>query len=70
MSATAVSRTRSTDKRFYGVVEGVVTDVNDKDGKEGKNEGAEGKGKDSGDKNQSKGKDAVKIIDGADPELA
>jgi phage baseplate assembly protein V len=36
MSATAVSRTRSTDKRFYGVVEGLVTDVNDKDGKEGR----------------------------------
>jgi uncharacterized protein involved in type VI secretion and phage assembly len=36
MSATAVSRTRSTDKRFYGVVEGVVTKVNDDDGKEGR----------------------------------
>jgi len=32
----AVSRTRSTDKRFYGVVQGVVTDVNDSDGQEGR----------------------------------
>jgi phage baseplate assembly protein V len=36
MSATAVSRTRSTDKRFYGVVEGIVTEVNDSEGKEGR----------------------------------
>jgi len=36
MSATAVSRTRSTDKRFYGVVEGIVTAVNDTDAKEGR----------------------------------
>jgi phage baseplate assembly protein V len=33
---SAISRTRSTDKRFYGVVEGVVTEVNDTDGKEGR----------------------------------
>jgi uncharacterized protein involved in type VI secretion and phage assembly len=33
---SAVSRTRSTDKRFYGVVQGVVTEVRDKDGKEGR----------------------------------
>lgn len=32
----SVSRTRSTDKRFYGVVQGIVTDVNDSDGKEGR----------------------------------
>jgi phage baseplate assembly protein V len=31
----SVSRTRTTDKRFYGVVQGIVTDVND-DGKEGR----------------------------------
>lgn len=31
-----VSRTRTTDKRFYGVVQGIVTDVNDSDGKEGR----------------------------------
>ena len=36
MSSAAVSRTRSTDKRFYGVVEGVVTDVNDTKAKEGR----------------------------------
>jgi uncharacterized protein involved in type VI secretion and phage assembly len=36
MSSAAVSRTRSTDKRFYGVVEGVVTSVDDSDGKEGR----------------------------------
>jgi uncharacterized protein involved in type VI secretion and phage assembly len=30
------SLTRSTDKRFYGVVQGIVTDVNDSDGKEGR----------------------------------
>ena len=29
---TAASRTRSTDKRFYGVVEGIVTAVNDENG--------------------------------------
>src|SRR5438477_11815418 len=33
---SAVSRTRSTDKRFYGVVQGVVTEVNDTDGQEGR----------------------------------
>jgi phage baseplate assembly protein V len=32
----AVSRTRSTDKRFYGVVQGIVTDVNDSSGQEGR----------------------------------
>jgi phage baseplate assembly protein V len=36
MSTSAVSRTRSTDKRFYGVVQGIVTDVNDDKGKEGR----------------------------------
>jgi phage baseplate assembly protein V len=33
---SAASRTRSTDKRFYGVVEGIVTAVNDANGKEGR----------------------------------
>jgi uncharacterized protein involved in type VI secretion and phage assembly len=33
---TAISRTRTTDKRFYGVVQGTVTDVNDSDGKQGR----------------------------------
>jgi uncharacterized protein involved in type VI secretion and phage assembly len=33
---SAVSRTRSTDNRFYGVVQGVVTEVNDADGQEGR----------------------------------
>jgi len=32
----SISRTRTTDKRFYGVVQGIVTDVNDTDGKEGR----------------------------------
>lgn len=36
MSAAAVSRTRSTDKRFYGMVQGIVTEVNDEKGKEGR----------------------------------
>jgi uncharacterized protein involved in type VI secretion and phage assembly len=36
VSTMAVSRTRSTDKRFYGVVEGIVTAVNDTDSKEGR----------------------------------
>lgn len=36
MSTAAVSRTRSTDKRFYGVTEGIVTDVLDDAGKEGR----------------------------------
>src|SRR6266481_1473344 len=36
MSTAAVSRSRSTDKRFYGVVQGIVTEVEDKDGKEGR----------------------------------
>lgn len=36
MSSAAVSRSRSTDKRFYGVVQGIVTDVEDKDAKEGR----------------------------------
>ena len=36
MSSATVSRTRSTDKRFYGVVEGIVTSVDDSDGKEGR----------------------------------
>lgn len=31
-----ISRTRTTDKRFYGVVQGVVTDVNDSSGQEGR----------------------------------
>ena len=31
-----ISRTRTTDKRFYGVVQGTVTDVNDTDGKQGR----------------------------------
>ena len=33
---SAVSRTRTTDKRFYGVVQGIVTDVNDAAGQEGR----------------------------------
>ena len=33
---SSVSRTRTTDKRFYGVVQGIVTAVNDTDGKEGR----------------------------------
>lgn len=33
---SAISRTRTTDKRFYGVVQGIVTEVSDKDGKEGR----------------------------------
>jgi uncharacterized protein involved in type VI secretion and phage assembly len=33
---SAISRTRTTDKRFYGVVQGIVTEVNDKDGQEGR----------------------------------
>ena len=33
---SAISRTRSTDKRFYGVVTGIVTEVNDTDEKEGR----------------------------------
>src|ERR1035438_2867872 len=33
---STVSRTRSTDKRFYGVVQGIVTDVNDANGQEGR----------------------------------
>ena len=36
MSSAAVSRTRSTDKRFYGMVQGIVTEVNDEKGKEGR----------------------------------
>lgn len=36
MSTAVVSRTRSTDKRFYGVVEAIVTEVNDDNGKEGR----------------------------------
>lgn len=32
----SISRTRTTDKRFYGVVQGIVTDVNDTDGKQGR----------------------------------
>jgi uncharacterized protein involved in type VI secretion and phage assembly len=32
----AVSRTRTTDKRFYGVVQGIVTNVEDADAKEGR----------------------------------
>jgi uncharacterized protein involved in type VI secretion and phage assembly len=33
---STVSRTRTTDKRFYGVVEGIVTSVTDDKGKEGR----------------------------------
>jgi uncharacterized protein involved in type VI secretion and phage assembly len=33
---SVASRTRTTDKRFYGVVQGIVTDNNDTDGKEGR----------------------------------
>jgi uncharacterized protein involved in type VI secretion and phage assembly len=33
---SAISRTRSTDKRFYGVVQGIVTNVIDDSGKEGR----------------------------------
>jgi uncharacterized protein involved in type VI secretion and phage assembly len=33
---SAVSRTRSTDKRFYGVVQGLVTEVADDQGQEGR----------------------------------
>jgi uncharacterized protein involved in type VI secretion and phage assembly len=33
---SAISRTRTTDKRFYGVVQGIVTKVSDEDGKEGR----------------------------------
>lgn len=33
---STVSRTRTTDKRFYGVVQGIVTDVNDQNGQEGR----------------------------------
>jgi uncharacterized protein involved in type VI secretion and phage assembly len=33
---SAVSRTRTTDKRFYGVVPGIVTNLDDGDGKEGR----------------------------------
>jgi len=33
---SVVSRTRTTDKRFYGVVEGIVTSVADDQGKEGR----------------------------------
>src|SRR5258708_2606445 len=36
MSTAAVSRSRSTDKRFYGVVQGIVTEVEDAQGKEGR----------------------------------
>jgi len=36
MSSVAVSRTRTADKRFYGMKHGIVTDVNDSDGKEGR----------------------------------
>ena len=36
MSTAAVSRARAMDKRFYGIVQGVVTDVEDQDGKEGR----------------------------------
>jgi phage baseplate assembly protein V len=32
----AISRTRSTDKRFYGVVLGIVTEVKDSEGREGR----------------------------------
>jgi uncharacterized protein involved in type VI secretion and phage assembly len=33
---TVASRTRTTDKRFYGVMSGIVTNVEDSDGKEGR----------------------------------
>lgn len=33
---STISRTRTTDKRFYGVVQGIVTDVNDQNGQEGR----------------------------------
>jgi uncharacterized protein involved in type VI secretion and phage assembly len=32
----STSRISTTDKRFYGVVQGIVTDVNDSDGKQGR----------------------------------
>ena len=31
---SVLSRTRTTDKRFYGVVQGIVTEINDSDAKE------------------------------------
>jgi uncharacterized protein involved in type VI secretion and phage assembly len=36
MSTAVMSRARTLDKRFYGVVQGIVTEVEDKDGKEGR----------------------------------
>lgn len=33
---SVASRTRTTDKRFYGVMSGIVTNVEDSDGKEGR----------------------------------
>jgi uncharacterized protein involved in type VI secretion and phage assembly len=36
MSAAAVSGARAMDKRFFGIVNGIVTDVEDKDGKQGR----------------------------------
>lgn len=36
MSTAAVSEARALDKMYYGVVQGIVTEVEDKDGKEGR----------------------------------
>jgi phage baseplate assembly protein V len=36
MSVTAISGARAMDKRFYGIVSGIVTDVEDKTGKQGR----------------------------------
>lgn len=36
MSAAAVSQVRAMDKKFFGVVQGIVTDVEDQQGKEGR----------------------------------
>jgi len=36
MSAAAVSQVRAMDKKFFGLVQGIVTDVEDQQGKEGR----------------------------------
>jgi phage baseplate assembly protein V len=36
MSAAAISQVRALDKKYYGVVQGIVTDVEDQQGKEGR----------------------------------
>jgi uncharacterized protein involved in type VI secretion and phage assembly len=36
MSVAAISGARAMDKRFYGIVSGIVTDVEDKQGKQGR----------------------------------